>query len=38
MKELLTQFEKMTLALAKDGGQIKEEMTPTQCNLLMVIK
>ena len=34
MKELLTQFEKMTLALAKDGEQIKQEITPEQANLL----
>ena len=29
MKELLTQFDKMTLALAKDGGQIKDEISPS---------
>ena len=34
MKELLTQFEKMTLALAKDGEQIKQEITPEQANIL----
>lgn len=34
MKDLLDHFHKMTLTLAKDGGQIKEEMTPAQCNLL----
>ena len=34
MKELLTQFEKMTLALAKDGAVIKQEITPEQANLL----
>ena len=34
MKELLTQFDKMTLALAKDGGQIKDEISPEQCNLI----
>ena len=34
MKELLTQFEKMTLALAKDGSVIKQEITPEQANLL----
>ena len=34
MKELLTQFEKMTLALAKDGNVIKQEITPEQANLL----
>ena len=32
MKELLTQFEKMTLALAKDGSVIKQEITPEQAN------
>jgi len=34
MKELLTQFDKMTLALAKAGSQIKDEITPEQCNLI----
>lgn len=34
MKDLLTQFDKMTLALAKDGNQIKQELTPKQCNLI----
>lgn len=34
MKELLTQFEKMTIALAKDGAVIKQEITPEQANLL----
>ena len=34
MKELLKQFDKMTLALAKDGGQIKDELTPEQCSML----
>lgn len=34
MKELLTQFDKMTLALAKDGGQIKNELTPEQAGML----
>ena len=33
MKELLTQFEKMTLALAKDGGDIVKNLTPEQANL-----
>ena len=33
MKELLTQFEKMTLSLAKDGNEIKQEITPEQANL-----
>lgn len=34
MKELLTQFDKMTLALAKAGSQIKEEITPEQASML----
>ena len=34
MKELLTQFEKMTLALVKDGEDIKRELTPEQASLL----
>lgn len=34
MKELLTQFDKMTLALAKDGGLIKDELTPEQASML----
>ena len=33
MKDLLTQFDKMTLALAKDGNQIKQELTPEQAHL-----
>ena len=33
MKELLTQFEKMTLALAKDGADIVKNLTPEQANL-----
>ena len=33
MKELLTQFEKMTLALAKDGAVIKQDNTPEQAFL-----
>ena len=32
MNELLAQFEKMTLALAKDGAVIKQEITPEQAN------
>ena len=36
MKELLTQFEKMTLVLAKDGAVIKQEITPEQANLLHI--
>ncbi|MEG2707479.1 MAG: hypothetical protein RR959_09070, partial [Erysipelotrichaceae bacterium] len=31
---LLKQFENMTLALAKDGAVIKQEITPEQANLL----
>ena len=34
MNELLAQFENMTLALAKDGKEIKHEITPEQANLL----
>lgn len=34
VKELLTQFDKMTLALAKAGSQIKEEITPEQASML----
>ena len=30
MNELLAQFENMTLALAKDGKEIKQEITPEQ--------
>ena len=37
MKELLTQFEKMTLALAKAGAVIKQEITPEQANLLHMV-
>ena len=33
MKDLLTQFEKMTLALAKDGADIVKNLTPEQANL-----
>ena len=33
MKDLLTQFNNMTLALAKDGNQIKQELTPEQAHL-----
>lgn len=33
MKELLTQFEKMTLACAKDGADIVKNLTPEQANL-----
>ena len=33
MKDLLTQFDKMTLALAKDGELIKQELTPEQAHL-----
>ena len=31
---LLSEFDKMTLVLAKDGSQIKDELTPEQCNLI----
>lgn len=31
---LIKDFEKMTLALAKDGAVIKQEITPEQANLL----
>ena len=34
MKDLLTQFEKMTLALVKDGADIVKNLTPEQANLL----
>ena len=33
MKELLAQFEDMTLALAKDGEDIVKNLTPEQANL-----
>lgn len=33
MKELLAQFENMTLALAKDGEDIVKNLTPEQSNL-----
>ena len=33
MKDLLTQFEKMTIALAKDGVDIVKNLTPEQANL-----
>lgn len=34
VQDLLKQFENMTLALAKDGAVIKQEITPEQANLL----
>lgn len=34
INEQLKQFADMTLALAKDGGQIKQELTPEQANLV----
>lgn len=37
MKELLKQFDKMTLALAKDGGLIKDELTPEQAGMLHMV-
>ena len=33
MQELLTEFEKMTLALAKDGEDIVKNLTPEQANM-----
>ena len=33
LDQLLSDFNKMTLALAKDGNQIKQELTPEQANL-----
>lgn len=38
MQDLITKFDTMTLALAKDGAVIKSELTPEQANLFMVIK
>lgn len=32
--DLLSEFDKMTLALAKDGADIKRELTPEQASLL----
>lgn len=37
MKELLTQFEKMTIALAKDGADIVKNLTPEQANQLHMV-
>ena len=34
LEDLLTDFNKMTLALAKDGKEIKQEITSEQANLL----
>jgi len=34
LEDLLTDFNKMTLALAKDGEDIKRELTPEQASLL----
>ena len=34
LENLLSEFDKMTLALAKDGADIKRELTPEQCNLI----
>ena len=34
LDDLLSEFDKMTLALAKDGSQIKDELTPEQSNLI----
>ncbi len=36
LEDLLTDFNKMTLALAKAGADIKRELTPEQANLLHV--
>lgn len=36
LDQLLSDFNKMTPSLAKDGNQIKQELTPEQCNLLHV--
>ena len=33
LENLLSEFDKMTLALAKDGADIKRELTPEQANL-----
>ena len=33
LDDLLSEFDKMTLALAKDGADIKRELTPEQANL-----
>ena len=33
LSDLLNEFNKMTLALAKDGELIKQEITPQQANL-----
>ena len=33
MQELLTEFEKMPLALAKDGADIVKNLTPEQANM-----
>ena len=34
LSDLLSEFNKMTLELAKDGELIKQELTPQQANLL----
>lgn len=34
LDDLLSEFDKMTLALAKDGADIKRALTPEQANLL----
>ena len=36
LEDLLTDFNKMTLALAKDGADIKRELTPEQASLLHI--
>ena len=34
LDDLLSEFDKMTLALAKNGADIKRALTPEQCNLI----
>ena len=37
LENLLSEFDKMTLALAKDGADIKRELTPEQCHMLHMV-
>jgi len=37
LENKLQEFTKMTLALAKDGSQIKQELTPEQTNLIHMV-
>ena len=37
LENLLSEFDKMALALAKDGTDIKRELTPEQCNLIHMV-